>query len=97
VHFHGKGIPEGLQENRSDFTRWILSATNDSILSVTPISIPKPEPARIMDSILCEFCGESVMESRIKQQHDKPACIPCYEKQQKREQIAPADTDKPRR
>ena len=97
VHFHGKGIPEGLQENRSDFTRWILSATNDSILSVTHISIPRPEPARIMDSILCEFCGESVMESRIKQQHDKPACIPCYEKQQKLEQIAPADTNKPRR
>jgi len=85
VHFHGMGIPEGLHENRSDLTRWILSATNDSILSVAPISIPEPEPARIMKSIPCGFCGESVMESRIQQLYDKPACIPCYEKQQKLE------------
>jgi len=97
VHFHGKGIPEGLHKNRSEMTSWILSTTNDSILSVVPISIPEPEPARIMDSISCSFCGESVMESRIQQLNDKPACIPCYEKQQKLEQIAPADTNKPRR
>lgn len=85
VHFHGKGIPEDLREDREELARWILSAANDIILSVTPLSIPEPEPARIMDSISCEFCGERVMESRIKQHHDKPACIPCYEKQQKRE------------
>jgi formylmethanofuran dehydrogenase subunit E len=96
VHFHGKGIPEDLHENRSDLAKWILSATNDSILSVTPISIAEPEPARVMDSMLCEFCGESVMESRIKQQLGKPACIPCYEKQQNLEQIAAGDTEKPR-
>jgi len=51
VHFHGKGIPEDLQEDRSALIRWILSASNDSIISVTPISIPEPEPARIRKSI----------------------------------------------
>jgi formylmethanofuran dehydrogenase subunit E len=59
VHFHGKGIPEDLQEDRSALISWILSASNDSIISVTPISIPEPEPARIRKSIPCEFCGES--------------------------------------
>ncbi len=83
VHFHGKGIPEDLQEDRSALISWILSASNDSIISVTPISIPEPEPARIRKSIPCEFCGESVMESRIHQLDDKPACIPCYDKQKK--------------
>ena len=85
VHFHGKGIPEDLREDRDALARWILSAANDSILSVTAITIPEPEPARIIDSISCEFCGERVMESRTKQHHDKPACIPCYEKHQKLE------------
>ena len=85
VHFHGKGIPDDLRENRDEPTQWILLAANDGILSVTPISIPEPEPARIMDSIPCEFCGENVMESRIKRHNDKPACIPWYEKQQKLE------------
>jgi formylmethanofuran dehydrogenase subunit E len=83
VLFHGKGVPEGLRENRTAFIKWILSASNDSILSVTPISIPEPEPARIHKSIPCAFCGESVMESRLRQLHGKPACIPCYEKQEK--------------
>ena len=81
VHFHGKQIPEGLQEDRSALIRWILSAPNDSIISVTPISIPEPEPARIRKSIPCKVCGESVMESRIQQLDNKPVCIPCYDKQ----------------
>jgi formylmethanofuran dehydrogenase subunit E len=38
VHFHGKGIPADLQEDRSALTKWILSASNDSILSVTQTS-----------------------------------------------------------
>ena len=81
VHFHGKGIPEGMQEDRSALAKWILSASNDSVLSVTPLTIPEPEPARIRESIPCALCGESVMESRIHQLDNKPVCIPCYDKQ----------------
>jgi formylmethanofuran dehydrogenase subunit E len=91
VYFHGKGIPESLGAKRHDIARWILSAEYDSILSVTPVSISEPEPARIMESTPCGFCGESVMESRIQRQLDKPACIPCYEKLQKHEQNASAE------
>lgn len=94
VHFHGKEIPEGLQENRNALTKWILSAPNDSMLSVTPAAIPEPEPARIRKSIPCAFCGESVMETRIRQLQMKPACIPCYEKQKMFRQDAQADADK---
>ena len=83
VQFHGKGIPEGLRENRRALTDWIMSAPSDSILSITPASISEPEPARIRKSIPCAFCGESVMESRIHQLDGKPTCIPCFEKQQK--------------
>jgi len=96
VHFHGNEIPEGLQENPSALTKWIMSASNDSILSVTQTSIPEPEPARIRKSIPCAFCGESVMESRIQQLHEKLTCIPCYEKQQEFDQNAAAGTDKRR-
>ena len=97
VPFHGKGIPADLQEDRSALTKWILSASNDSILSVTQTSIPEPEPASIRKSIPCAFCGESVMESRIQQLNEKPACIPCYEMQQKVDQNAAACTDNSRR
>lgn len=82
VLFHGKGIPEGLRENRGAFIKWILSAPADSIISVAPASVQEPEPARLYKSMPCAFCGEEVMESRIRQSHEKPACIPCYEKHQ---------------
>lgn len=85
VHFHRNQIPEGLHEDRRALTDWILSAPKDSILSITQTSIPEPEPAKILESVPCAFCGESVMESRIRQWQDKPACIPCYEKQHKPE------------
>jgi formylmethanofuran dehydrogenase subunit E len=81
VHFHGKGIPEDVRGNRSSFMEWILSAPNEAMLSMNRISIPEPEPAQTRKSISCAFCGESVMESRIRKLHGKPACIPCYEEQ----------------
>ncbi|MGD8797156.1 MAG: FmdE family protein [Desulfobacterales bacterium] len=85
VHFHRNQIPEGFHEDRRALTDWILSAPKDSILSISQTSIPEPEPAKILESVPCAFCGESVMESRIRQWHDKPACIPCYEKQHRAE------------
>ena len=94
VHFHGNEIPGGLHEDRSALTNWILSAPKDNILSVTQSSIPGPEPAKIRESIPCEFCGESVMESRIQQLYEKPACIPCYEKQLKFDQNGQAGIGK---
>ncbi|MBT8373803.1 MAG: formylmethanofuran dehydrogenase [Deltaproteobacteria bacterium] len=82
VHFHGDGIPKELNEDRSALAKCIMSASIDSILSITPVSISEPEPARIRKSIPCAFCSESVMESRIHQLDGKPACLPCLEKQQ---------------
>ncbi len=83
VLFHGTGIPDNLRQDRDALAKWILSAPADSILSVTPVSILEPEPARIRRSIPCAFCGENVMESRIKRLNNKPACIPCYERHKK--------------
>jgi formylmethanofuran dehydrogenase subunit E len=83
VLFHGKGIPQDLGEDRRALTDWILHSAADTMLSVTLTSIAEPEPARIRNSIACAFCGESVMETRVRRLRGKPACIPCYEKQPK--------------
>jgi len=96
VHFHGNDIPESLREDRKALSDWLLSASNDSILSVTQTSIPEPEPAKIRESIPCAFCGENVMESRIQQLRKKPACIPCYEKLRKFNQNDEAGIDNSR-
>lgn len=88
VSFHGKGIPHGLREKRQDFARWIMSAPCEEMLTTTRVSIAEPEPARIRKSVDCAFCRERVMESRVRQLHGKPACIPCYTERQKCEQPA---------
>lgn len=92
VHFHGRGIPEHLRENRDQVAKWILSAENDSILSAASVSIPVPERARIMDSLPCGICGEGVMESRIRRLADKTVCIPCHERQREPEQTTAENT-----
>jgi formylmethanofuran dehydrogenase subunit E len=79
VHFHGKGIPEEIQGDREALAQWILTAPSAQMLSLEQVTIPEPEPARIMESIPCAFCGEGVMASRIRQKDAKPACIPCCE------------------
>jgi formylmethanofuran dehydrogenase subunit E len=78
VHFHGNGIPDNMREDRDALAAWILAAPADSIVSVSPVSIQEPEPARIMKSIPCAFCGESVMVSRVREFEGQTCCIPCH-------------------
>jgi formylmethanofuran dehydrogenase subunit E len=81
VHFHGNGIPENIREDRDALADWILAAPADSILSISPVSIQEPEPARIMKSIPCAFCGESVMVSRVRKIDGQACCIPCHKQE----------------
>jgi len=73
-------IPEKLRDDRQAFLSWILEAPQDSILSVSRVHIDEPEPARIMESITCEECGESVMVSRLRKVDGSTVCFPCAEK-----------------
>ena len=80
IVFHGHGMPDGLRDDRDAYAQWILSAPQERMLSVTPVSFPEPEPAGIMKSVLCGLCGEPVMESRVRDVGGKPVCIPCFVK-----------------
>ena len=77
VVFHGRGIPEGLREDRTAFTQWLLEAPQEALLSIEDMLIDEPEPAHIHRSIACALCGESVMETRLSQVDGKAVCIPC--------------------
>ena len=90
VSFDTKRIALGLREKRDEFTQWILSAPLEEMLTMERVSIEEPEHAKIRKSVVCTFCGEGVMESRLRQCHGKPACIPCYLEHQKCEQTMQA-------
>lgn len=77
VVFHGRTISDEIWKDRSKMADLVLSEPVENIISIEEITIKEPEPARIMKSIPCAFCGESVMESRTQIIDGKSVCIPC--------------------
>lgn len=80
VCFKNRAVPQALRNDREKFIDWLLSVPDEEIVSLKEVEIDEPEPARIMKSVECAFCGESVMETRVREIDGKPACIPCAEK-----------------
>ena len=80
VVFNARQVPEDVPRDRESFITWLLSVPDDSFLSLSEAHMDEPEPARIMKSAECAFCGEMVMETRTREIDGKIACIPCAEK-----------------
>lgn len=77
VVFNARSIPQNLRDDKDQFIDWLLTAQEEDILSLKEVRIDEPEPAGIMNSVTCEFCGEGVMETRIRKINGRQACIPC--------------------
>ncbi len=77
VTLNRAAIPEALKGDRPAYIEWLLAAAEKEVVSLQGVTIKEPEKARIMDSVVCESCGEAVMESRICTQDGKQICIPC--------------------
>jgi formylmethanofuran dehydrogenase subunit E len=82
VAFLEKNVPENIREDREKFAEWVLAAPQETILSLTAVSISEPEPAEIRNSVPCSICHEAVMESRLKILEGQSVCIPCFEQHQ---------------
>jgi formylmethanofuran dehydrogenase subunit E len=64
--------------DRDARTRAIMDADLEDLFSVSPVDAPPARPARILESMICQECGEKVMESRIRRFAGKDLCIPCF-------------------
>lgn len=80
VVFHGRGVPAELREDRPAFAGRIMAEEEDTILSVTRIPYEELQTARIRKSVICAGCGESVMDTRVRETGGGPICIPCAER-----------------
>ena len=89
---HGKMMTEGLTDEeyaeweriRAEISDHIMDSDLDDLFEVKEPAGPVPKKARILSSLVCETCGESVMESRTRRFHEKNMCIPCFEDMEKR-------------
>ncbi|BCS88975.1 FmdE family protein [Pseudodesulfovibrio sediminis] len=50
----------------------------EEMFHVTPLTTDPPRGAKILESLTCDCCGESVMESRTRRFGGKTVCIPCF-------------------
>jgi formylmethanofuran dehydrogenase subunit E len=80
VVFNARKLPKDVPGDRESFIAWLLSAPDDEFLSLREVHVDEPEPARIIKSVACAFCGEMVMETRTREIDGGLACIPCAEK-----------------
>ncbi|HDM09151.1 MAG TPA: formylmethanofuran dehydrogenase [Desulfobacteraceae bacterium] len=83
VLFRVENLPSELRGDRKELLQWILSAPQEQVIRLEEVVIEEPPPARIMKSVMCDFCGEAVMETRIIEIDGKRACIPCAGKRGK--------------
>ncbi|QGY38956.1 formylmethanofuran dehydrogenase [Pseudodesulfovibrio cashew] len=77
----GKATDEDRQELariRIELQKRILAMDLDALFDVTPVDKGLPRPARVLESLVCAKCGESVMESRTRRLGGETLCIPCF-------------------
>ena len=67
-----------VEELREALRQRFLDLDLDEMFCVTPLETRPPRPARILSSLVCDACGESVMESRTRRFGGKTLCIPCF-------------------
>jgi len=80
ISFRVEKLPEGLRVKREQMVQWILSAPEQEVIDIKEVKIEQPKKARVMKSVVCDFCGEAVMETRAMAVDGKRACIPCAKK-----------------
>lgn len=50
----------------------------EAMFSVQSLDREPPRPPRILQSLICEACGELTMESRTRRLEGRTLCIPCF-------------------
>ena len=62
---------------RGQRARWLVEAPAEEVFTVQRTTISLPPKARIRGSVLCDACGEPVMDTRAQRVHGRTLCPPC--------------------
>ena len=72
------------KQTRTMITEGIMNSALADLFEIKKPEGPVPQKARILSSLVCDHCGESVMESRTRRMQEQILCIPCFENLEKR-------------
>jgi len=67
------------QERTDSHLQWMLAAPADRLFRIEDLTIHLPETAVIRDSVMCDACGEPVMQTRTRRLDGRTLYIPCAE------------------
>ncbi len=73
-----------LQQARAMITQRIMESGLADLFDIRKSEEPVPQKARILSSLICDKCGESVMESRTRRLQEQTLCIPCFENMERK-------------
>jgi len=57
----------------------LLAASPEELFKIQEVELKLPEEAKLFSSVICEYCGEKVMEARARLKNGKIACLNCTE------------------
>ena len=80
----GEDVSREMAEFKMEKAGAILRADEKEIMTITPVTSPPPEEAKIRASLRCAACGEKFMESRGRVKNGKIVCMPCFEQEERR-------------
>lgn len=66
---------------RDKTLKWVLTAPDEEIFLVKSPEYSMPEEAEIVESIVCENCGESASEDNVRIRKGKRLCLDCTDSQ----------------
>ena len=70
---------ERFRQLQQDRVQKILGADPESLFKIEEISTDVPAKARIMESGICDLCGEPTKVDLLRNRNGKRVCIPCAE------------------
>jgi formylmethanofuran dehydrogenase subunit E len=68
---------EKFWEMHHSLSQFVLNMAEDEFCEVKKVDFSFPEKARIFNSVVCEECGESAAESRVRIKDGKKVCLQC--------------------
>ena len=80
----GQEEAQRVQVLRQQMQERIMTAELDAIFEIMAPLGRMPRPARVLESLACEMCGEATMESRTRRFAGKILCQPCFDTQEQK-------------
>jgi len=66
--------------SREERAHWIVHCEADELFEITRLTISLPAEAEIHQSVICQNCGEPVMDTRTCRVGDRIVCRPCAQR-----------------